>query len=304
MPAITLKTRLKAWWDGYEPPVADVATARSGERPHYPRATQKAAFPPEIETLHMIFGKGRTMPLPLDPIADLDPPLECPSGMAALFAGAETCGPAIELATEYEIQVTALEPDRRQVVVGEEISKNSDFGGTFRIGPVDLVNVELSQNRFHLVISRLLLHRVADREMLYRKFERALRRSGSLLLTQFVIAEDADPDRVKAAMRSSVEPDAPAIMTCNNNEKDLLVESGLRPQIIEDLTDQTAEHVKQLFANWQGLVEEIARYEHQPRMLQALLAQVEHWQPRIELMQSGDLQVVRFRSEKPRSELF
>lgn len=302
MPAITLKTRLKAWWEGYEPPVAP-ARVRSGESPHYPRATQKTAFTPEVETLHMIFGKGRTLPLPLNPISDLDPPLECPFGMAALFAGAETCGPAIELATEQEIQVTALEPNRDHVAVGEELSKSSNFGGTFRIGPVDLANVELSQNRYHLVISRLLLHQVPDRELLYRKFERALRRAGSLLLTQFVIANDADPDRVKAAMRSSVEPEAPTILT-SDEEKELLVESGLRPQVIEDLTDQTTEHVKQLFSNWQQLVEEIARYEHQPRMLQTLLGQVEHWQPRIDLMQSGDLQVVRFRSEKRRSELF
>lgn len=301
MPATSLKTRLKAWWEGYDLPET-VATRRSSGAASGARATRQCRFSPEVEAMHLIFGQGRTLPLPLNPISDLPEPLDCPSGMAALFAGAETGGPAIELASSHEIQVTALEPDRVNVGVGEELSRQVEFDGSFRIGPVDLENVELSQNRFHLLVCRLLLHTIPERELLYRKFERAMRPMGTQLLTQFTVAEGADREKVAARMTSSIEPVPPLLMTAKE-EKAVLVENGMRPQMVEDLTDRVRDDVVKIFGNWQRMVEEIARFEAQPRMLQTLLAQVEHWQPRITMMEQDDLKVTRFQSQKRRNEL-
>lgn len=301
MPATSLKTRLKAWWDGYDLPDTRAGKSSGGGKESV-RAVRQCRFDPEIEAMHLIFGRGRTLPLPLNPISDLNEPLDCPSGMAALFVGAETGGPAIELASSHDIQVTALEPTRQHVAVGEELSREAEFDGSFRIGPVDLENVELSQNRFHLLVCRLLAHTIPERDLLYRKLERAMRPMGTQLLTHFVVGDDADPDKVATRMISSIERDKPMLLTAKE-EKAMLVENGMRPQTVEDLTDRVRADVVKIFGNWQKMVEEIARYESQPRMLQTLLAQVEHWQPRITMMEQGELKVMRFQSQKRRNEL-
>ncbi|WP_417517705.1 class I SAM-dependent methyltransferase [Minwuia sp.] len=300
MPGPKLKTRLKAWWEGYDvPPDRD-----RGRQPPEGRirATIRCEFSPEIDTMHMIFGRGRTLPLPTDPIADLTDPISTPSGMATLIVGAETGGPPLHLAQAYGMQITALEPDRTWASIGDGIARAVDFEGTFRIGPVDLPNVELSKNRYHLVISRLLLHACHNREQFYRKVERSLRRDGEMILTHYVLTEKVDREAIETAMISSREPDPPALRT-QSEEVRMLTESGLRVGIVEDRTGPVLARLTEQFGQWQRLVEKIQQYDQQPAMLQALLGHVEHWQSRISLMKSGDLLINRFRAQKRQNEL-
>ena len=175
----------------------------------------------------MIFGEGRNQPLGVDPFEGIAKPGSGDSEQHVLLIGAETGGTAIHLATNYNLFVTALEPDRRSVRVAEDLAGDVDGSKRFHFSPVDLINVELNQSRYDLMASRLLLHRYRARDLIYRKMERALRKKGTLSLVQFVAAEDTDVATLNGAMVSSVEPEVPFLLS-QEDEKRMLIESGLR----------------------------------------------------------------------------
>lgn len=292
---------MKAWWEGYDPP--DGVGARA---PHSkinrPRLQRRCRFSADVETMHLIFGDGRSLPLPLDPFDGIAKPEKGDQERNILIVGAETGAPTIHLATSYALHVSALEPDRRWVRAADEFARDVDGGGHFHVGPVDLANVELNKNHFDLVSSRLLLHRYRFRDAVYQKLERSIRKLGTLSLIQFVAANEADPAELNGKMMSTLEPEAPHLLRLED-EKRMLVESGLRPQVIEDVTPEVLSRLTDIFDRWQMLAEEIAEYDQQSRMLQALLAQVQHWQTRTSLLNNGKLQAVRFLSVKKPNEL-
>jgi SAM-dependent methyltransferase len=301
MPAPSFKTRMKAWWDGYDLPGAP-ATAKTGTVSPRPRWQRRCQFSAEIDTMHMIFGEGRSLPLPLDPFEGIEKPDEGQNEKNVLLIGAETGASVIHLATQYRLLVTALEPDRQRVRTAEELAEGINGGKQFNFSPVDLVNVELNENRFDLIASRLQLHRHPTRDVLYRKIERALRKLGTLSLVQFVAADDANVAALNSAMVSSLEPETPHLLS-QEDEKRMLIESGLRPQSMVDVTPEIVARLGDIFGRWQEFAEQIAEYDQQPRMLQAMLAQVQHWQTRIGMLNNGDLQAIQFRSTRKPNEL-
>lgn len=250
----------------------------------------------------MIFGEGRTQPLAIDPFEGIHKPVDDEQEQSVLLIGGETGGTAIHLATNYNLLVTALEPDRRSVRVAEDLATTVEGSKRFHFSPVDLINVELNENRYDLMASRLLLHRYRARDLIYRKMERALRKRGTLSLVQFVAAEDVDVAELNGAMVSSVEPEVPFLRS-QEDEKRMLIESGLRPDTMIDITPEVVAQLGDVFSRWQELTEQIAEFDQQPRMLQSMLGQVQHWQSRIALLKSGDLQAVQFRSVKKPNEL-
>ncbi|WP_416897127.1 MAG: class I SAM-dependent methyltransferase [Minwuia sp.] len=300
MAAASFKHRFKAWWEGYEIEPSD-RRAETTER-NTVRRTLKCRYEPDVEVSHLIFGEGRTLPMEADPLGGFAQPVENPFGMVTLLLGVETGAPVVELVQKYSVQLTALEPDRRRAAAGDQLLRDTPDLKPARIGPVDVANVELSPNKYHLVLARLILHRFDEREFLYRKFERALRRGGQFIPTQFLVADEKARDEVARQMKSTMEPDLPHLSSLAEEQR-MLTELGLIPVLMEDLTERMLTQLTERFSVWKELVERIARYEQQPRMLQALLALVEHWQSRINLMKSGDLLVCRLQVEKRRNEL-
>lgn len=301
MPKVAFRTKLKAWWEGYDLPDRPAGPRPSGkptERPY----TRDCRFSPDVETAHLLFGQGRMLPLEADPLSNLPAPLDAGAGAVVLLLGGETGGPVTVLGGNHGFQLSVLEPDRQRLHVCREILRDAGMGERIKTGPVDLENVELSSGRFHVVVSRLMLHGVANRHNVYRKLERTLRRGGQAVFTQFVAGDGADIEAVEAEMTSRVEPERPTLLT-ERDELRRLTESGLRSYAVEDATERSIAQASEAFGRWQATVETIAQYREQARMLQELVSLVEHWQIRLKLMQSGQLRVLRIQAAKLENEL-
>lgn len=301
MPKAAFRTRLKAWWDGYD----------LSDKPFEKRAVQHAAesrhirtcrFSPAVDTTHLLFGNARTLPLAPDPLAALPAPLDIGPGAVVLLLGGETGGPAVALAGARGVQLSVLEPDRENLSVCQDILRDERLFEKIQTGPVDLDNVELSSARYHVVVSRLMLHGVANRHGIYRKLERTLRRSGQAVFTHYVAADNADIESVEEEMVSRLEPRKPTLFT-ERDEMRRLTESGLRVFAVEDATERCIDRAAAAFGRWQATVERIAQYQEQARMLQELVNIVEHWQTRLKLMQNGDIRVLRIQAAKMENEL-
>lgn len=301
MPKVAFRTRLKAWWDGYDVPEKPSGPAPAESRPAR-QHTRYCRFAPEIDTLHLLFGEGRTLPLAADPVAALPAPLDLGAGAVVLLLGCETGGPAVALGGPRGFQLNVLEPDRQRLSVCQDILRDENLLERVQTGPVDLENVELTSARYHAVFSRLLLHRVANRHGIYRKLERTLRRGGQAVFTQFVAGDYADLETVEETMISRIEPEKPTLFT-ERDELRRLTESGLRAFAVEDTTERCIDRAGAAFGRWQQTVETIAQYHEQTRMLQELVHLVEHWQTRLKLMQSGQLRVLRIQAAKLDNEL-
>ncbi|MEC9347253.1 MAG: methyltransferase domain-containing protein [Pseudomonadota bacterium] len=302
MAKIAFKDRFKAWWEGYDP--ASVPQPRK-RRVTEDTVAQKRSCPhgPEAETLHLLFGNGYHRPGGPDLLFSMLQRCDLKAGHNTLVLGCGTGGICRDLVERYRVSVTGMEPNRALAEVGAEMAHEWDLGQQARIGAVDLVHVELSAQRHHLVLAPLELHLIEDRYAIYRTIEKSLRKRGVFAFSQYIAANDADGVALANSLVSQIEPEIPPLLH-ERDEMRKLVDAGMEPFLAEDFTDAVLKATIEVFAGWQRAVEAMSDYAEQPRMLQELVRIVEHWQKRTDAIKAGKLRVCLFYAAKNQNELF
>lgn len=304
MTKVAFRDRLKAWWDGYDPHQAAVdraganqanAAADAGEAA---RPRKHARYGPLAETLHLLFGEGYHLPGGFDFMASMVARTKLRAGHSALVIGCGTGGMARDLADHYRVTVAGLEPWRPLAKVGIAMSQDEGAGSHIRVGPANLEHLDLTPDRNQVVLAREVFHQAADRFRLYRAVERTLRKHATLVFTQYVAARD-DADRAELARRIATPFDVaqPPLLT-DREEHRQMIDCGMEPFIAENVSERIVQAALEVFADWQRVVEAIADYAEQPRMLKELLEIVECWQRRIDALQSGEVKVYLYHAAK------
>jgi len=297
MNQIPFKTRLKAWWEGYNFPSSRPVKVRRPIR----RGVASSRFDPATEINHLLFGEGQVMPAAPDPLGTLPDPVMTTEDSVVLMIGTESGGPAFAQARQPG-RLVLMEPDPRLRAIAEKLAEKHQFNTELRFGSVDLERLEIATRAFDVVISRMVLNRLMNRDPIYEGIERGLRRGGQAVLTLLTLADSGRADEILGILNSNRE-EPPVHILSVSEESQLLTESGMRVLSFEDQTDQFVTSLKQSFRHWQELVETLQRYEESAGLLQALLELIEYWQSRIDLMESGALQVTRFLAAKRENEL-
>jgi SAM-dependent methyltransferase len=295
--APTWKSRLKAWWEGY-----DLSGLRAGAPPGETagsRAVAAAAGDDQeawqadpIEIVERLWGHGFDTPGGDEHIPTLIKPLALNSTMSVLELGAGLGGAARLMAIQSGAWVTGLEGDPQLAAAGmhRSIEKGLEKQASIQVFDPERVMID---KRYDVVFAKEAFFTVKRKNELLEAAVAALKPNGQLLFTDYVLAHSASTGADIETWRSG-EREMPHPWTVSQYVE-RLKRLKLDIRISEDISER--QRVMILDA-WNRMLKELPR-GRLPRETQlALVDEAELWLRRVSAMEGGDLRVYRFHALK------
>lgn len=303
-----LKLRLRAWWEGVEVedlPLLDAARARGGKngsgsqrirREAKPgaeaaasEATAEADVPqPELVDINqMLWGEGFNLPGGADFTLGLVRNVNFPAGRPCLDVSPGLGGGMRAIALTRKVTVEGIERDPLFAAAGAHAS---DHLGMSEEAPIRFGDPEaerLPEGRYAAIIAREALYCFADRKAFLVSASRALADGGSLVLTDFVLADRLHKDETLANWRAA-EPRKPAPAT-REDYAELLQELRYEIKVCDDLT---ASYVPLIQAGWRQLLAHLESAQLSPERAGMLMKEGNLWLARSRALESGRLKLL------------
>ncbi len=288
----SLKSRLKAWWEGYdlEPPAAEappepVLAPAPSEAP----ADIPALEQPHIKVAQQIWGEGFTRPGGAAAILTLVKPFALNPSMTVMDFGAGLGGGTRAVSEEFNVWVNGFEPDPILAEGGHEISLKKGAKKA-EVKPYTSQDFQPKAATFDCIYSSEALYTAQEKEKLLTAFERALKSRGQIALTDFVRMPGVKAD----------DPRLPEFATRTgqpghfwNNDEYLAKLKALKfdVRVDEDLTEGYRSSVIEAWVNFTQDPAGTACAKAHP---DELVAEVALWTKRVATLDSGALQLRRY----------
>ncbi|MBP2300124.1 class I SAM-dependent methyltransferase [Azospirillum picis] len=298
----SLKTRLYAWWEGYD--LSGVKSRKEGEAP--PSSEQAAPAPgpgmnrwgkplwsaTRIEVAEKMWGEGFNTPGGADHIPYLVKPLGLNPAMSVLDLAAGLGGTSRTMAGKYGCWVTGLEASE---LLAKEGMVRSFKHGLEKKAPVESFDPENFSypKRVDAIVYKEGMFAVRDKEQMFDGIELALKPRGHLLITDY-IAEDAVTAAKAVQTWCDKEPLAPNLWP-KDRMANAFAQRNLDLRIAEDITDT---HRGLILSAIQGLVDHLEKYQLDTPTKLAVMEEVELWARRVAAIDAG-MRVFRFYAIKP-----
>ncbi|GAB2175238.1 methyltransferase domain-containing protein [Dongia sp. agr-C8] len=292
----SFKTRLKAWWEGYDvndlmDPSAPVPEPVLG--PVEPVEAPAEEIPPleqpYIKIAQTIWGESLVGPGGAAAILTLVKPFALDPSMTVMDFGAGLGGGTRAVSEEFGVWVNGFEPDPIMAAGGQELSTKKGIKKA-EIKACAIKDFQPKPASFDCIYSSEALYMVQEKEKLLGNFERALKARGQIALTDFVrtAGTKADDPRLK----DFVTRDGKAGHFWLGEDY-LSKMKGLKldVRVDEDLTATYRSHVIEAFVNFTQDPVAAAAARAYP---DALVAEVALWTKRVAALDSGALQLRRY----------
>ncbi|WP_114860834.1 SAM-dependent methyltransferase [Azospirillum brasilense] len=307
-PRIKLKTRLHAWWEGYD---LSGLKGRGGEEDGKPQAGAVPAQPAahghgpgmnrwgkplwsatRIEVAEKLWGEGFNTPGGHDHIPYLVKPLGLNPAMSVLDLSAGLGGTSRTMASKYGCWVTGLEASE---LLAKEGMIRSFKEGLEKKAPIETYDPENFSypKRVDAIVYKEGMFSVRGKDQLFDGMELALKPRGHLLMTDYVI-EPALAGAKAVQVWCDKEPMQPRLWS-KDQMAAAFAQRNLDLRIAEDITDT---HRSLIVSAIQGLVEHLERHhlDHETKL--AVMDEVELWVRRVSAIEAG-MKVCRFYALKP-----
>jgi cyclopropane fatty-acyl-phospholipid synthase-like methyltransferase len=189
-PKPSFKTRLKAWWEGYDP--ADLMPAGSPSLPvlaAVPVEAPAEEIPPleqpHIKIAQYIWGESLTGPGGAAAILTLVKPFALDPSMTVMDFGSGLGGGTRAVSDEFGVWVSGFEPDPIMAAGGQELSVKKGAKKA-EIKPCTTKDFQPKAATYDCIFSSEALYTVQEKEKLLGSFERALKARGQVSITDFV----------------------------------------------------------------------------------------------------------------------
>lgn len=304
-PHLTLKTRLHAWWEGYdlsglkrrkgeaEAGDAALAAAAPGKAP---AAGQNRWGKPlwsagRIEVAERLWGAGFSSPGGAEHISYLVKPMGLNPAMSALDLSAGLGGATRVMAQESGCWVTGLEASP---LLAKEGMERSHMAGLDKRAPVETYDPERFSHskRVDAILYKEALFTVRDKDQLFDGMEAALKPRGHLLLTDYILGPK--PNRGVVAGWADKEPLEPNLWSLEQMQN-AFAQRNLDLRIHEDITD-THRHL--ILAALQEFTHVLEQYALAQETKLAVMDEIELWARRVAALDNG-LRCYRFYALKP-----
>ncbi len=320
LPDLSLKTRLYAWWEGYDLSglktrrgrmADDAAARRDQEAEAEAEAAEteeenilgKAAksgenrwgkplwTPSRIDITEKLWGAGFSSPGGAEHISYLVRPIGLNPDKSALDLSAGLGGGARSMATEFGCWVNGLESSPLLAAAGMERSRKA---GLEKRAPVELYDPEHFSypRRVDAILYKEGMFAVHDKEQLFDGIEEILKPKGHLLITDYVLAPKVAPDSL--ADWTVKEPLEPNLWTLDRM-KNAFAQRNLDLRISEDITNAHQQMIKTLLYEF---TQYLAQISMTPETRATVLREAELWAGRVTAMNEG-LRCYRFYALKP-----
>ncbi len=291
---VPLKTRLRAWWEGYE--VEDLLPRQQEQTlpPAVPLSEKPLTEPlaawetPEIRMMQLIWGAGYHKPGGPDYILGLVKPFGLDPSKSMMDFGAGLGGAARTIANEFGVWVTGYEADASLVKAGKQMSLMAGLDRRADIARYFAHDFDLHPNTFDCILSSETLFRIENKYHLLEVLQHGLKAKGQLTITDFVLGEGV----------AATDPRLRDLGDGHNyfwqvgQYEQRFRELSLDLRVAEDIT-HTYRHL--ILNGWSNFAKaDPAALANARAYPAAILGELETWTKRVQALESGLLRVVRF----------
>lgn len=314
MAQLTLKERLKAWWEGYDVAALAKARAEMAEEEAESNATSHGAvglgtgldeggpvddesgknWPSKrIEIVEQIWGRGFVTPGGQDHIPKLVKPFGLNPAMTVLDLGAGLGGAMRSMVKEFGVWTVGYESDPELVKGANDRSKIVDMDRQAEIKTWDPENPHFDK-RYDCLFSKEAMFTVYNKQDLFEKLEPQIKPKGQLLFTDYVIEDPNNDNQVYRAWLQG-EP-FPTNIWSVNDYLQAMHNLNLDVRTNEDITET---HRSLILSALSEFVEDLRRQRTDKDTLNMIVNEIELWARRVMALEHGGLRVYRFYAIKP-----
>lgn len=303
-PRMSIKTRLHAWWEGYDLSGLKRKKGDAGPAEAAPKAAPVAQGPglnrwgkplwtaTRIEVAEKLWGEGFNTPGGSDHIPYLVKPLGLNPAMSVLDLSAGLGGTSRTMAGKYGCWVTGLEASDPLAKEGMLRSFKAGLEKKAPIEPYDPENFSYPK-RVDAIVYKEGMFSVLNKDQMFDGMEMAMKPRGHLLMTDY-IAEPAVAASKPVRNWCDHDPLQPHLWT-KDQMTNAFAQRNLDLRIAEDITDT---HRGLILLAIQRLVEHLEKYHMDHDTKIAVMDEVEMWVRRVSAIEAG-LRVFRFYALKP-----
>ncbi len=304
-PHLNLKTRLYAWWEGYDLSGLKRRKSEGDSAGDAAQGQPKGKAPPvgqnrwgkplwsatRIEVAERLWGTGFSTPGGAEHISYLVKPMGLNPAMSALDLSAGLGGASRTMANQFGCWVTGLESS--PPLAGEGMQR-SHMAGLEKRAPIEAYDPEHFNysKRVDAIVYKEGLFTVRDKEQLFDGMEAVLKPRGHALLTDYILGPK--PNRAVVAAWADKEPLEPNLWSLEQMQN-AFAQRNLDLRINEDITD-THRHL--ILTALQDFTQYLEQYALAPETKVAVMDEIELWARRVSALDNG-LRCYRFYALKP-----
>ncbi len=285
-PRIPMRRRLRAWWQGEE-----LSLRSAYEEEESPTGGPKRHVE-RLDLLQEIWGKENEGPGTSEYIERLVKPLGLNPALTVVDLGTGLGTTARVMVQAFGVWVQGLESNKASAEAGMEISEMSGMGKKAAIEYFVPESHVYRKNVADAILAREFFHKTRDKPRVLQGVNLLLRDKGQLLLTDFMLPDDSNPEEV-APWISRL--DYPIELWSETQYLDALRELWFDVRINEDMTDQFEDLITHAWSDFTSL-QRISGYD--PATAQMLLGEIERWTACVRSLKEGKLQVRRIHAIK------
>lgn len=308
---IPFKIRFTAWWEGYDAgayyahlQANENSQSTPIERPAYeekPEPPGEIPFDPwdrgRIDIAQYVWGPGYCGPGGPEHVIAISKLLALSPELSMADIGAGLGGPMRTLADHFGVWITGYEESQALVEAGNELSKMAGMtkkAPLVHYIPTAAFAFERHYDRF---LAKEAFHLIDDKLGLLASIEEALKPEGLVLITDYVLNDDAAVAAETYRVWREGEPKTPFMKT-REEYAEIIGKAGLSLRVNEDRTKEQLELITQA---WKGVDKLIARLkddEESAHLVDVLVKEAELWSRRVDVMREGQVKLCRFLAAK------
>lgn len=302
-----VKKQMRAWWVGvdvkdleaYDKAKAKAASANATANKEAEANTASKpveAAPPEKEMLpvvsradllQMIWGDGFALPGGKDFTTKLMAGIDLPKGAPLLDITAGLGGEASAIATQFNVIVEGYEADPDLAKAGQNWTTAKGVPTHASVTCADPVVQPFTEKTYSAIFARETLFTVADRKKLLANIVPALKPLGSIVLTDFMLADRKSGIPEMKAWRDA-EP-ARALPYTVDEYSELLDQNKFSVRACDDLS---TEYIAFIQNGWKKLHTCLQTAKFSPETATMLINEGNVWLARCKALESGQLRLI------------
>jgi 2-polyprenyl-3-methyl-5-hydroxy-6-metoxy-1,4-benzoquinol methylase len=326
-PKLSLKWRLKAWWEGYDTkeleermrqaaeakqPKAAAEAEKSAEEmlgvplPNEHALTQDALIPDpnadpwsdeRVDVAQLVWGPGFCGPGGPEQVIALSKLLTLTPEMSMMDLAAGLGGPARALAEHFGVWVTGYEMSETLVNAGNDLSTRAGMSKKAALTLLDIASDKPFDRRYDRALGNSFLSQVKDKPAIIAKIDEALKPEGLLLILDYVLNDGETIDDIAVANWLAKES-KPLHLVDRSALSKMFEPSSWTVRVDDDLTPQYIALVTEAWRGADKIVAQLMSKPEQAPLAPLVLKEAEFWMRRVNLFKSGKLQMRRILAAK------
>ena len=303
------KRRLKAWWEGEilkdaKPAKKDKKKKKATKakaaapKPAAPVAAPAPAPAPapvepppavmtKAEILQVLWGEGYALPGGAQFTQKLIQDIKLADGERCLDIGAGLGGDACTLAQQHKVVIEAFETDAELIENTRAIVTKAGLKDAVILSEGDATTNPFAEQAYAAIFARENLLTQPDRKKLMANIVPSLRPEGSIVITDFMLADRSDGNEAVEAWRES-EPVTPVPYTLDEYSE-LLTENSLA---VGECNDLSEDYIKFIHEGWKRLHSFLQTAKLSPETATMLMNEGSMWLARCKALESGQLRLI------------